>query len=78
MTALDTKPLTGPELVAEVRYLFDAGVHPLLIAQELHRTPASIEVAARRAGDTAIAAAFTAAMTVEHYAAQRRRKTLAA
>lgn len=74
MTATDTKPLTGPELVAEVRYLLDAGVHPLLIAQELHRSPASIEVAARRAGDTVMAARFTAAMTVEHYAAERRRR----
>lgn len=78
MTTTSTKRLTGAELLDEVRYLLDANVHPLLIAQELHRTPASIEIAARRAGDTATSAKFTAAMTAEHYAAQRRRKTLAA
>lgn len=47
--------LTGAELLAEVQWLLDGGVHPLLAADELHRTPASIETAARRLGNADLA-----------------------
>lgn len=41
---------SGAELLAEVEWLLDGGAHPLLVAQELHRTVASIEQTARRYG----------------------------
>lgn len=46
------------ELLEEVEWLLDAGVHPLLIADVMHRTAESIDVAARRLGNARVAAAF--------------------
>jgi hypothetical protein len=54
--AAPVKPtrMTGEEVLAEVEWLLDAGVHPLLIAQELHRTLSALEVMARRHGNDRI------------------------
>jgi hypothetical protein len=42
--------MTPTELFAEIDWLLDSNVHPRLIAQELHRTPAAIERMARKHG----------------------------
>lgn len=39
--------LTGPELLEEVTWLLDGGVHPLLAAQTLAKTAQAIERTAR-------------------------------
>lgn len=41
-------PMRGPEVLEEVDYFLECQVHPLMIAQELHRTPGSIYMLARR------------------------------
>ena len=43
-----TDPAVGEELLAEVDWLLKGGVHPLLIADQLHRTVGAIEITARR------------------------------
>lgn len=59
------------ELLEEVEWLLDAGVHPLLIADVMHRTAESIDVAARRLGNARVAAAFREGVWEER---QRRRR----
>jgi hypothetical protein len=54
-----TEPrMKGPEVIAETRWLLDAGVHPLMVAQVLGR---SMPVMARmflRYGEKGLAARF--------------------
>lgn len=52
--------LSGTELLDEVEWLLDGSMHPLLVAQELHRSVASIEKAARDHGRRDIASHFWA------------------
>ena len=42
--------MKAPEVFAEIDWFLKAGVAPELIAQELKRTPASLEMLARRWG----------------------------
>lgn len=42
-TATLPKKMTAAEVMAEIEWFLDGGVHPLLIAQELGRNPAAIE-----------------------------------
>lgn len=47
-----TKPpeprMTGKEVLAEFEWFLDAGVHPLLILDTLHRSAGSVDMLARR------------------------------
>jgi hypothetical protein len=42
------KRMKGPEVVEEVLWLLDAGVHPLMVAQVLGRSMTSIQKLGRR------------------------------
>jgi hypothetical protein len=55
--------LTRPELVEEAAWMLEASVHPRLIAQELGRSVAAIEKAARDEHRPDIAAAFRHALS---------------
>lgn len=50
--------MSPTELLEEVRWLLSAGVHPLLICDELERKPSGIYSAACKAQDTTVMAAF--------------------
>lgn len=51
--------MIGAELLAEVDWLLDGGVHPLMVAEELKRTPSLLEVTARRHGRPDLVAIFS-------------------
>ena len=51
--------MTPTELFAEIDWLLDGNVHPRLIAQELHRTPAAIERMARIHGRTDLSTIYS-------------------
>lgn len=61
------------EMLVEVEWLLDAGVHPLLIADTLHRTAESIDKAARDLGNARVAAAFKPAVWDERQRRQQAR-----
>jgi hypothetical protein len=64
-------PMTGRELLEEVRWMLDANVHPLLIAQELRQSVEVIRMTARRYQDTRVAGAFQAIARQEQQAKGR-------
>lgn len=55
-------PMPRSEVLVEVEWLLDAGVHPLLIADTMRRSAESIDKAARDLGNARVAAAFKAAV----------------
>lgn len=57
--------LTGVELLAEVRWLLDGGVHPLMVCTVLGKSLDAVEITARRYGQADIARVFAAASFAE-------------
>lgn len=66
-----TARLTGREMLDEVHWLLDGGVHPLMVVQVLGKSAQAIEKAARTYGDRRIVAAFNWPAQDER---QRRRR----
>jgi hypothetical protein len=50
--------LTGADLLVEVNWLLDFGVHPLMICQVVGKRCAAIEVTGRRYSDARVVSAF--------------------
>jgi hypothetical protein len=50
--------MPGPELLAEVEWQLDFGMHPIHISTVLQKTPVAIERAARRHGNERIRVIF--------------------
>lgn len=63
------KRMSSAEVAAEVVWMLDGGVHPRLIAQEMGRSIASIEMALRRKGYGIIGRGFQAALRADRKAA---------
>lgn len=70
--------LTGPELLEEVTWLLDGGVHPLLAAQTLTKTAQAIEKTARVYGNQRIARLYYSYAQQERTRRERRRQETAA
>lgn len=68
-----TSRMTGAELLEEVEWLLDGGVHPLMVAQMLGRTVSGIDRTARRLGNKRVSQVFT-----RWHSAERLRKATAA
>lgn len=68
-----TGRLTAHEIVEEVEWLLDNGVHPLMICQQMGRSLSSVERAARRVNNRRIVAVFG-----KYYTQERLRKARAA
>lgn len=80
MTTTTHRPkLVARELLDEVNWLLDGGVHPLLIAQTLGKSCQSIDRAARVHGDQRIARlfAYPAQQERDRNAARRRQQVAA-
>ena len=70
--------LTGPELLTEVNWLLDGGVHPLLVVQTLGKSAMAIDRAARTYGDQRVARLFTYPAQQERARRRARRQETAA
>ena len=57
--------LTGSELLAEVEWLLDGGVHPLMVCQVLGRSAGSVEKAAYRLGRADVGRRFSSSQKLE-------------
>lgn len=68
-----SRRLTVYEIVEEVEWLLDGGMHPLMICKQMGRTLSGIDRAARRVGNERVARVFA-----RHYAEERLRKARAA
>jgi hypothetical protein len=64
--------LSREELLDEVEWLLDGGVHPLQIAATLNRLPASISRAAELLGRTRVVEAFASTVWEENRRNRRR------
>jgi hypothetical protein len=64
--------MSREELLDEVEWLLDGGVHPLQIAATLDRQPASISRAAERLGRTRVVDAFADTVWEERRNNRRR------
>ena len=51
-------PLTGDELLSEVRWLLDGNMHPLEVANAVGKSPQTVYRAAWRAGDVRVSSVF--------------------
>jgi hypothetical protein len=58
MTAKKPGHMSGPKILEAVEWRLSFGDHPLLIAQELHRSPGAIERLARVYGNEAVRRQF--------------------
>lgn len=67
------KPMSRAEVLVEVEWLLDGGVHPLLIAQTLGRSVGAIEKAARDLGNARVREAFTQPVVEARYRRERAR-----
>ncbi len=59
--------MTGAEILAEVDWLLEGGVHPAMVAQVLNREVGTLEMMARRHGRKDLALVFAREYARERY-----------
>ncbi|WP_353809095.1 hypothetical protein [Agromyces sp. SYSU T00194] len=75
--AVDWAPqprMTAAELLDEVEWLLDGGVHPLMICQQLGRSVSAVHQAARRAGRDRVVVAFNPPESKVSWVRETRRR----
>jgi len=68
-----TAHLTTSDLLDEVEWLMNGGMHPFLIAEALGTTIYAVEMKARRSGRTEVRQAFTKVMNSERHRMEAKR-----
>jgi len=68
-----TARLTTSELLDEVEWLMDGGMHPLHIAKALGTTITAVEMKARRSGRSVVQQAFLTAAGSERHRLKAKR-----
>jgi phosphoribosylformimino-5-aminoimidazole carboxamide ribonucleotide (ProFAR) isomerase len=63
--------MSAVEVLDEVEWLLDGGVHPLMVCQVMNRRPDSVEKAAARLGRDRVRVAFSAVSKQERVVRER-------